>query len=429
MPSKAEYAVKTPPTSKPSSAKKLTSSTISQDVLSVSRLGLDAVAGVTDIVEALQQAIVTPLSNNTKTENSGTIDTSNNGISGLIYTCLRKVNSLLTSGVDRLIINGQQQSVEVARTKAMHAAVSALNGVMGDKLLAQNNALAIKMVFRQKGKSFTLAELKDLIEQANGRVLLMVHGLCMNDVQWTRNEHNHGEKLAEEFQMLPIYLHYNTGRHISENGRELADLLQALVATLAGPLSLNILAHSMGGLVSRSAYHYAETAGHSWQNKLDKMIFLGTPHHGAPLEKGGNWLGQLLAINPYSAPFVPLVKLRSSGVTDLRHGNVCDQDWQHMDRFASHEDARVPVPLPAGVTCYTLAASMAKKASGLRDKLIGDGLVTIDSALGKHKEHRHSLAIAEHRQWLGYNLNHMQLLSDSLVYETLATYLAEQPQG
>jgi pimeloyl-ACP methyl ester carboxylesterase len=419
--------MKKPPIAETSTLKSRVSSTISQDILSASRLGLDAFAGVTDIVEALQHAIVNPLSKNSKTGNSSTSD--NNSISGLVYTCLRKVNSLLSSGVDRLIINGQQQSLEISRSDAMHAAVSALNGVMGDRLLAQNNSLAINMAFRRNGKTLTLDELNTLIEQADGKVLLMVHGLCMNDVQWTRNEHNHGEKLAEEFRMLPIYLHYNTGQHISENGRELANLLQSLVATITGPISLNILAHSMGGLVSRSACHYGKQAGHSWPNKLDKMIFLGTPHHGAPLEKGGNWLGQLLAISPYSAPFVPLVKLRSSGVTDLRHGNLCDEEWQHKDRFATHGDARTPVPLPVGVKCYFVAASMAAKPNALRDKLIGDGLVGVNSALGKHKENRHNLDIAASRHYLAYNINHMELLSDKLIYDTLADYLAEDPQG
>ena len=393
-----------------------------QQALAAGRLSLEAVNAITDISEALQQTIVNM---------GGLLGESkpDKGISSIVYSGIRKVNHLLTAGVDKLTVSGQQQEPGLSRSDAMHAAVSALNGVMGDRLLAQNNALVVNMAFRHKGQTLTLDALQALIKQAGGKVLLMVHGLCMNDVQWTRNTHNHGEKLAGQFNMLPVYLHYNSGRHISENGRELATLLQTLMNTVKAPLSLNILAHSMGGLVSRSACHYAKQAGQSWLTQLDKMIFLGTPHHGAPLEKGSNWLGQLLDISPYSSPFVPLINLRSSGVTDLRYGNLCDEDWQDKDRFSLQGDARQPVPLPAGVTCYTLAASMAKKPAALRDKLIGDGLVAIDSALGKHREHRHSLAIAKHRQWLGYNLNHMQLLSDSRVYETLATYLAEQPQG
>jgi pimeloyl-ACP methyl ester carboxylesterase len=421
--------VKEPLESARSSLKIGGSNRLSQDILSASRLGLDALAGVTDIAEALQQSIVNPLGSKNKAENTSANNTSSRGISGLIYTCLRKVNRLLTTGVDRLIVNGQAQTLEISRSDAMHAAVSALNGVMGDRLLTQNNSLAIKMAFRRNGKTLKATELKDLVEQADGKVLLMVHGLCMNDVQWTRKDHNHGEQLAQKFNLLPIYLHYNSGRHISENGRELAELLHTLENTVTVPVKLNILAHSMGGLVSRSACHHAKNAGQSWLTSLEKMIFLGTPHHGAPLEKGGNWLGQLLDISPYSAPFVPLVKLRSSGVTDLRYGNVCDEDWQNQDRFSSQADPRNPVALPAHVNCYALASSIAKKPNSLTDKLIGDGLVAVNSALGKHKEHRHKLNIGEPQQWLGYNISHMGLLNEPDVYEMLCVYFTEGAQG
>ncbi len=57
---------------------------------------------------------------------------------------------------------------------------------------------------------------------------------------------------------------------------------------------LVIIGHSMGGLVARSACHYAAQARNEWLRRLDKIIFIGTPHHGAPLERGGNWVDVLL---------------------------------------------------------------------------------------------------------------------------------------
>ena len=71
-----------------------------------------------------------------------------------------------------------------------------------------------------------------------------------------------------------------------------------------------------------------------WPARLDDLVFLGTPHHGAPLERAGNWVDLLLGATPYAAPFARLGKLRSAGITDLRHGNLLDEDWVGRDRFA-----------------------------------------------------------------------------------------------
>ena len=121
-----------------------------------------------------------------------------------------------------------------------------------------------------------------------------------------------------------------------------------------------MIAHSMGGLVSRSACHYGKTSGHTWLNHLRKLVFLGTPHHGAPLEKGGNRIDKILQMNPYSAPFSTLGKIRSRGITDLRYGNVVDDDWKGRDRFNAGGDRRIPVPLPESVQCYAIAATLRK---------------------------------------------------------------------
>jgi hypothetical protein len=69
-------------------------------------------------------------------------------------------------------------------------------------------------------------------------------------------------------------------------------------------------------------------------------VFLDTPHHGALLERGGNWVNLCLGLSPYTAPFARLCKLRSAGITDLRYGNVLDEDWQGFDRFEHAGDLR-----------------------------------------------------------------------------------------
>ena len=55
-----------------------------------------------------------------------------------------------------------------------------------------------------------------------------------------------------------LYLRYNTGRHVSENGRDWRTLLDA--ARARWPVEVHeiaLIGHSMGGLVARSACHYA----------------------------------------------------------------------------------------------------------------------------------------------------------------------------
>jgi len=242
--------------------------------------------------------------------------------------------------------------------------------------------------------------------------VVLVHGLCMNDRQWNRNGHDHGAALADDYEYLPLYLRYNSGLPIASNGRLLAEMLETLVENWAAPLDeLVIIGHSMGGLVARSASHHAGKAGHAWPKTLRKLVFLGTPHHGAPLERGGHGLDLVMQLSPYSRPIARLSKARSAGITDLRHGAIADGD--------------TIVPLPAGVKCYAAAAVRAAKGSMLSERLIGDGLVPLDSALGRHRDSARRLAIQEHRQWVGYGMGHLELLDHPEAYCQLSTWLQE----
>jgi hypothetical protein len=157
---------------------------------------------------------------------------------------------------------------------------------------------------------------------------------------------------------------------------------------------------------------------------LQKLLFLGTPHHGAVLEKGGNWIDVLLGTSPYSAPFSRLGKIRSSGMTDLRYGNVVDEDWHGSDRFDLTGDQRMPVPLPEGVACFAIAATTSQDFNVLGEDLIGDGLVKVSSALGHHQNAELTLKIPESQQWVGQGMNHLDLLNHPAVYEMIKSWLA-----
>jgi pimeloyl-ACP methyl ester carboxylesterase len=242
----------------------------------------------------------------------------------------------------------------------------------------------------------------------------------MNNLQWSPQL----SEIGRELGYSSVDLHYNSGRHISTNGREFAELLKTLVGKWPVPVeALAIVAHSMGGLVTRSACHYGAIAGHDWLRHLRKIVFLATPHHGAPLERGGSWVDVILGASPYSAPFARLGKIRSAGITDLRHGNLLDEDWEGRDRFERSDHRPRWVPLPEGVLCYALAASKGKRAGSLGDRLLGDGLVPVNSALGRHEEPGLSLPIPESRQWIGYGMNHLELLHQPVVFEQLKGWL------
>jgi pimeloyl-ACP methyl ester carboxylesterase len=299
------------------------------------------------------------------------------------------------------------------------------------------------MHFRQRGVPLALTSeaLGRAFDPPRGRLVILLHGLCMNDLQWDAGGpiepvHNHGAALARDLDVSPLYLHYNSGRHISTNGQALADLLEALVA--AWPIDVTdivLLGHSMGGLVARSALHYGALAPNRWPQLVRRMVFLGTPHHGAPLERGGHWIDTLLRSTGYTAPFARLGRVRSAGITDLRHGNVLDEDWHGHDRFAHAHDMRSPLPLPDGVRCYAIAATTADAgeigaAPGPSNATIakwaalpGDGLVPVASALGHHADPRFALSLQPGDCWIAAETGHMELLSSRAVYERMRDWL------
>ena len=262
------------------------------------------------------------------------------------------------------------------------------------------------------------------LDGVSGRIVVLVHGLCMNDLQWQRGGHDHGALLQRERGYTPVYLHYNSGLHISENGRTFAGQLEALVRQWPVLVEQIVLVgHSMGGLVSRSACHYGALAGHDWLRLLDKMVFLGSPHHGAPLERGGNWFHAISELSAYTAPFSQLGKIRSAGITDLRHGSLLDADWEGKDRFASDGTLPQAVPLPSHVACHAVAAVIGKDAQALSARVAGDGLVPLDSALGVSDDAARRLAFAPERQAVVYRTNHMALLDSPEVGRLLLDWL------
>ena len=341
------------------------------------------------------------------------------GLAGLVYRSIQGTTQWVGDGLDGLLAPWDAALAGNQGSPRRDAVVSALNGVLGDHLLRSGNPLAIPLQLRHAGRMLDPASLG---ADAPRRVLLLVHGLCMGEGGWCRNGHDHGALLGQALGALPLYLRYNSGRHISHNGADLAQALALLMQQWPVALDeLIIVGHSMGGLVARSAVAQAQAAGLAWPQRLSRLVFLGTPHHGAPLERAGNWLHRVMDISPYVAPFTRLSRIRSEGITDLRHGNLLARDWQGASRF-DHGDLRLPLPLPEGVECFAIASTAGAPDSA--GSVLGDGLVRVDSALGRHKRQAMDLGLDKAHTWVGHGIHHLDLLCDPAVYRRLLGWLA-----
>lgn len=375
----------------------------SANLRGIGRLAIDATLGITDLVEALHHNIsgqsgITPLRQDGRT----------GGLTGMVYNSIRGTTRIAGFGIDRALhVLAAPLSALNDRPEREHLQ-SAINGVLGDHLVASGNSLAIPMTLRKHGKPLQVdrESLMAALPEAGNRILLLIHGLCMNDLQWRSERpdgsyHDHGAALQDSAGVTSLYLHYNTGLPIAVNGRHFSDMLESLVKAWPVEVAeLNILAHSMGGLVTRSAHQQGEQAGHGWPALTRKIIFLGSPHHGAPLERGGHWFDLLLGATPYAAPFARIGKIRSAGITDLRHGGN------------SSAGIGLP-PLPASVECFAIAGKTESSA--------GDGLVPLHSALGLHEDPHEQLDFSPENRIIVDNTHHLQLLSHDRVYVELET--------
>jgi pimeloyl-ACP methyl ester carboxylesterase len=390
-------------------------------VRGAARLAVDATLAVTDLVEAMHAGI-------TRIPGTGAAPGGRTrGLTGLVYGAVRGITRGVGGGLDALLRVLEPALGPPAEVPEREALRAALNGVMGDHLRDSGNPLATPMTLRFEGAALPAEAvgLAPRLQGAGPKALVLIHGLCMNELQWRRGDQELGEALARAQGWTVLRLRYNSGLHVSDNGRTLAALLEPLCEAWPVPLTrLALVGHSMGGLLARSAVHQARGAGQAWPDRLTDLMCLGTPHHGAPLERAGHVFERALGAAPYAAPLAKLGRLRSAGITDLRHGNLLEGDWAGEDRFASARDRRHPVPLPPGVNCGAIAALLGEGEGALKGRLLGDGLVALDSALGRHREAARRLEFRADRQRVLTGLDHFALMHDPQVLATLADWLA-----
>lgn len=381
-----------------------------------SRLAIEATLAVTDLVEAMHREIGggprvlgRPLLAATRL------------FSAPVYAHLRGVTHLVGAGVELALaaaasLAGGRPGMDAG------AALAVLNGVVGDHLADTGNPLAIQMALRHQGQRLVLERgaLRARFPGAPRKLLVFLHGSCRNDRARCAPGADGLSALSRELGFAHIDLLYNTGLHVAANGRAFAALLERLVATWPAPVDeVALVGHSMGGLVARSAAHAGEVEAHAWRRKLRTLVCIASPHHGAPLERAGSWVDVLLGVSRYSAPLARLGKLRSAGVTDLRFGSVLDERRDPRGRFASPRDVRHELRLPAGVRCFAIAAT--RTTAPRERRCASDGLVPVDSALGRHPRPERTLAFDG--TWIGFGMGHVEVLDRPETYAVLRRWL------
>ncbi|OON69640.1 hypothetical protein B0919_06805 [Hymenobacter sp. CRA2] len=389
---------------------------------------------------------------------------------------MRKAAKAPLAGLEALLQTGRSYR---------HFLLPALNGAIGDQLAARGDQRAIRLSFRRHDQDVAAIDLN--LTDGPRPTVVFLHGLMGDEHIWQTGPAGllrYGPRLAEDTDVRCLYVRYNTGRHISENGGDLHRLLTQLITAWPDAITdLVLVGHSMGGLVIRSAGYYANEEGRMkeeelgvdaalayaegsrqdryteeeigvdaapagaapaaapeksapessaafrdsaapWLPYLRQVFLLGVPNEGSFLEQ--NSFLTVLALRRFDLRLAHLladtIDRRSNGIRDLRHARLVDEDWQnpHADDLLP---PRTPVPPLPGVQYHVLAASLLKNAESVLSQYFGDGLVGGGSATGSVFRRSTQVHVRVFPRQ-----HHGTLLADTDVYAYLRTRILEPYQ-
>lgn len=343
---------------------------------------------------------------------SGTARVIHDAVSSGVYAGLRGGTRLAGRAAGE-VVSGRGRALSESPRGAMVLAV--LNGLRGDELEREGSDLAEPMAFRVGSRPVPPGEL-----DVGPRVVVFLHGLFETEHAW--GTRSYGARLARDLGITPLYVRYNTGRRISENGRSLAELLEELVAS-ADVDQIALVGHSMGGLVARSAC----CAAGEWTGRVRHTVSLGTPHLGAPLASAVHYASAALGAVPETRPLAGFLRRRSGGIRDLRSGSLVDEDWHGRDPEALRAAACKEVPLLEGAAHHFVSATVTRDPAHPLGRLVGDWLVLHPSASGRGRSR-----VIGFRDEDGVHLggtHHLALLNHPVVYERLREWLARVPRA
>jgi len=337
---------------------------------------------------------------------------------------------------------------------------SVLNGIVGDYLARENNPLAIEMAFYHYGQPLVLNETLDqqLRFSANrpltNKVIVLIHGLTNLETIWNfkaelnvnpetlqqssqmkktdddamENKNieldNYGLRLQQDFDYTPLFLRYNTGLSIKENGQNLSDLLTRLIEFY--PIQVDdlvLMGFSMGGLLSRSAQKLAHDSKLAWLEKLTNCYYIGTPHEGSPLEKFSHLTSSIIKSVPlsYVNQWAEWIDFRSQGIKDLRDGLV------DLNKTSSSPDCEEPDPYKQSMKCgsfvdhaqhHFISGGVSEHKGGVANKLVGDTLVRHSSA--------HPISAPDNAKSSHFEgISHVPLAHSDRVYQQIKQWFNE----
>lgn len=398
------------------------------EIGAVSRLGGHAFAGLVSRIEQVHRVIAgrafAPAG-----PAGAPARVTHDSIAGGVYLAIRG------AGASAAMLGGKAASLLAAggqpagRVPGGNLALAALNAIAGDQLGPGLASLAIRMAVRADGRDvdLTAQEVADAFPHATRRMVVFVHGLAETEDSWQRRgaeSEPYGPRLHAEFGYTPVYIRYSTGRHVSENGHELAGLLGGLTAAWPEQVDeLLLVGHSMGGLVIRSACHYGRQESAAWVDRVRHVFYLGSPHLGAPLARAAGFAGWALSKAAETRPFVTLVNGSSPGIKDLRHGYVLADDWADCDQDSCLRDHRRDTPLLAGCNHYTISATVTADPGHPLGTLAGDLLVQPASAHGRRGADQHIPFPVDSRRGLG-GMHHFDLLNHPAVWTAIRDLLS-----
>lgn len=308
--------------------------------------------------------------------------------------------------------------------------ISVLNGAIGDKL--QHTPLGIEMNFYDKDtlvaldKENLLARYTQLDSTISPKICVLIHGLTHNETAWEfADKSDYGSLLAQDLQYTPFYLRYNTGLHISSNGKELAAILEKLYQNYPVEIEeICIIAHSMGGLVTHSACHYVQESDFDWIKKVKNIFLIATPHLGSYLERLANVVTNILGQVPnWQTRLVgKVINLRSDGIKDLRFGYTKDDDWKNKEPDQFLQNTKTPTQKLSGVSYYVISGRLTQDEKHWITQLFGDILVSPESA-GAESTNEVEFNFPPENHYQFANTNHIELSTMIEVYERIKNCL------
>jgi dienelactone hydrolase len=265
-------------------------------------------------------------------------------------------------------------------------ALGVLNGAVGDYLVRTDNGLALPMALHLHGEPVapTPAALAAAYPEATARVVVLVHGLMnTEDIFAMPGGRDYGTLLRDDLGLTPLYVRYNSGLPIADNGAALSALLSTLLGVYPVPIGeIVLLGYSMGGLVLRAATHAAALSGAPWLPRVRRALYVGTPHRGAPTERVGRVVSALLRAipDPYTRLIADVADLRSDGLKDLGDADLRHEDRARRTLQVTLRDPQHPVPLLPSISHHLVAGALSDER-WVRT-LFGDAVVPVSSATG-----------------------------------------------